>query len=88
MLNEARIDEIVSLVSQQGLDETCIAMLRQKYDDTHFTYCMDDDMNAARPFKSCDGFNVYLVSSVDHCSTLTPNPEIASGLVLAEVIED
>ncbi|MYM62506.1 DUF6129 family protein [Pseudomaricurvus sp. HS19] len=88
MLNEARIDEIVSLVSQRGLDESCVAMLRQTYDDTHFTYCMDDDMNASRPFKSCEGFNVYLVSSADHCSTLTPDPELASGLVLAEVIEE
>lgn len=88
MLNESLLDDIVSQVSQQGLDETCVSKLRQQFNDLHFTYCMDDDMNASKPYKACEGFNVYLVSSADHCSTLTPDIELASGVVLAEVIDD
>ena len=88
MLNESRLNDIVNHAMQMGLDETCVAQLRQQFNDLHFTYCMDDDMNASRPYKACEGFNVYLVSSADHCSTLTPDIEMASGVVLAEVIDD
>jgi len=86
MLNASDIDRVIGIVGEQGLSEATLAVLRKDFDDTHFTYCMDDDIGGARPYRECTGFNIYLVDSADHCSVLTRELEGASGLVLAEVI--
>ena len=88
MLTEQDVEQVIGIVGAHGLSEVTIAALRERFSGAHFTYCMDDDIGAARPYRECDGFNVYLVDSSDHCSALTPEIDGASGLVLAEVIED
>lgn len=87
MISQAEVDEIVGLVETKGLSETVIAELRRQY-PYHFTYCMEDDMDASLPALEKADFNVYFVDSSNHCSILTQHPENASGLVLAEVIHD
>jgi hypothetical protein len=50
---------------------------------------MDDDIHGnPTPYLGRPGFNMYLVGGNDHCPGLSCSPETASGLVLAEVIED
>ena len=71
----------------RGLSEDLISELRSQF-DYHFTYCMDDDMDAYTPAIEKDSFNVYFVDSSEHCSKLTTEPANASGFVLAEVIDD
>lgn len=88
MIQQQDLDAIVSLVEQQGLSESVITGLRDQYSDYHFTYCMDDDMDAYTPALERDGFNIYFVNSANHCATLTQNQESASGLVFAEILDD
>ena len=88
MLNEQSIEQIIGVVGEQGLSEATVAVLRDQFGDAHFTYCMDDDVGEVKPYRECDGFNIYLVNSEDHCSVLTREIESASGMVLAEVIDD
>jgi hypothetical protein len=85
-LNRAQIDAIVALVEQQGLSETTVQKLRDQYAGCHFTYCMDDDVHFPKAFIERAHFNVYLVDSRQHCSTLTTDFETASGVVLAEIL--
>lgn len=88
MINRHQLQAVLDFVEQQGLSEQTIRELRDSYPGCHFTYCMDDDINSGRPYEERPGFNVYLVDSREHCSTLTTDAEVASGVVLAEVIED
>lgn len=88
MLNEQAINQVIDVVNQQGLSEATLSALRNQFGDAHFTYCMDDDVGAATPYRECEGFNIYLVNSADHCSVLTREVDGASGMVLAEVIDD
>ena len=88
MIVEADISGVVDFVKANGLSETVVSELRGKYGDYHFTYCIDDDMEAYEPALESDGFNVYFVNSSEHCSKLTTDPTNASGFVLAEVIDD
>ncbi len=78
---------IVQQVEQLGLSNATLAQLRQTYPEVHFTYCMDDDITHPQPVMKCQGFNLYLVGG-EHCLALTQDYAAASGLVLAEVIED
>jgi len=71
------------LVSDQVIDQ-----LRQRFPDIHFTYCMDDDVFAASPVFKDEAFNLYLIDGRDHCLCFTQDPEIATGVVLAEIEDD
>ncbi len=82
-------EAVAGRAASAGLSETLLAELRKDYPQVHFTYCMDDDVqSAADPFLSRPGFNLYLVDGREHCMKLTGNAEQATGLVLAEVLED
>lgn len=87
MLNARQIESIVTFVQERGPSEETVAALRENYGDCHFTYCIDDDMGAAKPYMEKDSFNIYLVDSRDHCASLTTDDTNASGLVIAEVLE-
>jgi hypothetical protein len=79
---------IAAEVKSKGLDYDTVSVLRQSYPDIHFTYCMDDDITSGKPVLESKAFNVYLVDGREHCLCLTNDFEVATGIVLAEVIED
>jgi hypothetical protein len=80
--------EIAGKIAQLGINESVLATLRQAYPDIHFTYCMDDDIPNNEPVLTHDDFNLYLVDGREHCLCLTDNPEVATGIVVAEIIPD
>lgn len=83
------IQNISEKVSGIGVDESSVMQLRETFPDVHFTYCMDDDIAVnAKPVVEQDDFNLYLVDGREHCLCLTNDHEVATGIVLAEVIED
>ena len=87
MIAQEDLDTIIATVEEQGLSDAVLEALRGQY-DYHFTYCMDDDMDAHEPAMERKGFNVYFVNSKEHCAHLTKQPDQASGFVFAEVIDD
>jgi hypothetical protein len=88
MVSLEQTDAITKHVVSEGLSEATLAVLRQSHPDIHFTYCMDDDINVGKPVVESDGFNIYLVDGREHCLCLTNDYDVATGVVLAEVIED
>ncbi|MAD47643.1 MAG: hypothetical protein CMI02_16640 [Oceanospirillaceae bacterium] len=88
MINRHQLQAMIDFVEQKGLNETTLGELRQQYEGLHFTWCLDDDINFEHPVAEHQEFNVFLVDSRDHCSTLTKDAETASGVVFAEILED
>lgn len=88
MISEENTQAIAAEVSSKGLDYDTVAQLRQSYPDIHFTYCMDDDINSGKPVVESEKFNIYLVDGREHCLCLTNDFDNATGVVLAEVIEE
>lgn len=88
MISPELAEQIAAEVEQRGLDEATIAALRTGNPGLHFTYCMDDDINVGRPVVNRPAFNIYLVDGREHCLSLTNDFEVATGFVLAEVVED
>lgn len=88
MISIESTQEIANEVKRKGLDYETVASLRQSYPDIHFTYCMDDDIPNGKPVLEADAFNVYLIDGREHCLCLTNDFDVATGIVLAEVIED
>jgi hypothetical protein len=89
MIAPELVEAVAAQVEAGGASETTLSKLRESYPQVHFTYCMDDDVQeAAQPCLTRPGFNLYLVDGRDHCMKLTVNPAEATGLVLAEILED
>lgn len=85
MIAQTQIDEIGGLLSRRGVEESAVIELRRQYPDIHFTYCMDDDVIAAKPLHEAERFNLYLVDSRNHCLGFTQDPALATGIVVAEI---
>jgi hypothetical protein len=88
MITLENTQSIADEVKAKGLDYETVAALRQSYPGIHFTYCMDDDVTNGKPVLESAEFNVYLVDGREHCLCLTNDFDVATGIVLAEVIED
>jgi hypothetical protein len=88
MINPEQVQEIAAKVAAAGVTENTVATLRQSYPDVHFTYCMDDDIPNYMPVASCGTFNLYLVDGREHCLCLTGDYAAATGLVIAEILDE
>lgn len=88
MINRHSLKAILEFVDQKGLSEQTLVELRTEFPDCHFTYCMDDDVIFSKAYAETKEYNVYLVDSRAHCSTLTDDADVASGIVFGEVIPD
>jgi hypothetical protein len=88
MISPEQVEGIANHVEQQGLDEGILNGLRRSYPDIHFTYCMDDDIVTGKPVAERENFHVYLVDGREHCLCLTNDHDIATGMVLAEIIDE
>lgn len=85
MITREQLNEINWLVSGKPLSESAVTLLRDHFPDIHFTYCMDDDVMAARPVLETTEFNLYLIDSSQHCLSFTQDMELATGVVVAEI---
>lgn len=87
MISQEQLTEISRFVESEGISEVTVSGLRANYPGMHFTYCMDDDVTAVDPVQERENFNIYLVDARQHCLRLTNDPDVATGLVLAEIVE-
>lgn len=85
MIEAIRIQQVAEVVRRAGLSEQTLSALREGFSDIHFTYCMDDDLGVAEPFRQGEGLNIYLIDGREHCLKLTSDLDLATGLVLAQV---
>lgn len=88
MITTAQLAEISSKIKAYGVDESILSQLRSDYQSIHFTYCMDDDIGSYQPVLSETDFNLYLIDGREHCLCLTNNHDVATGIVIAEVVAD
>jgi hypothetical protein len=87
-MTREQIEGVASVALHAGLNNQTLGRLRALAPGIHLTLCRDDDVHGAAPALQYPGLNVYLVDGRDHCLTLTEDLGAATGLVLAEVVED
>ncbi len=80
---------VADAVGERTLDDALLAELRGRFPGLRLTLCGDDDVPARLPpVLERPGFNLYLVNGSEHCLSLTNDPDVAIGVVLAWVSED
>lgn len=88
MISPQQIADISQFILDKTISEELVGELRSNFPQVHFTYCMDDDVMAAQPVYEAPAFNLYLIDSRHHCLSFTRDPEIATGVVLAELEDE
>ncbi len=88
MISTEQVNEIAEKIDKLGVDEATVSTLRQQYQPIHFTYCMDDDLPNNEPVIEKAAFNLYLIDGREHCLCLTNNYDVATGIVIAEIIPE
>lgn len=89
MIATETLAAVADAVGGRPLDEGVLADLRGRFPGLHLTLCGDDDVPARLPpALARPGFNLYLVNGGEHCLSLTNDPDVAIGVVLAWTGED
>jgi hypothetical protein len=79
--NLARIE---TLLSAPDADPSALHDFRQRFPGVSLTRCDLSDVDGERPYKEFARFNLYLVSAVNHCATITRDPAVATGIIVVE----
>ena len=87
MITRQQLVQIARQAKVSPVSETVVDQLRSSFSDIHFTYCMDDDVVAAKPVYEDESFNLYLIDSRNHCLCFTQDMDVATGVVLAKIEE-
>ena len=88
MISSEQLTQVAETAKSSLLSQETVDGLRSSFPDIHFTYCMDDDVVSANPVFESDQFNLYLIDSSNHCLSFTQDPELATGIVVAELEEE
>ena len=88
MITTEQVNEIAAKIDTLGVDEATVSELRQDYHPIHFMYCLDDDLPNNTPVIEHEAFNLYLIDGREHCLCLTNDYDVATGIVVAEIITD
>jgi hypothetical protein len=88
MITPEQLQTIANHLEGQPLNDAIVTFLRAQFPDIHFTYCMDDDVSGCSPKFESPRFNLYLIDGREHCLSMTNNHEVATGVLVAEVIDD
>lgn len=88
MIKQEVLDAVIARLESGEINEQNVATLRAEFPGTHFTWCMEDDIGLEEPVVERSAFNLYLVDGQAHCLKLTSDMNAASGIVIAEVIEE
>ena len=81
-LSPADIAEIDSLLGAPDASLAALTALRARFPKLSLTRADESDM-VEKPYKQYERFDLYLVDGGGHCWTITQDPDIATGLVVA-----
>ena len=84
MIDPFVLEAVAQRVTALGFSDGGIASVRAGFPELRLTFCLEDEMGAAAPYREYAGFSLYLVNQGDHCLSLTDDPAAAGGVVVAE----
>ena len=83
-------NEQLTAVGEAARAKADISAIRAQFPDLHFTVCSEDDVspNYTPVLDAGDWQLYYIAGASGHCLSLTNDPEIATGILLAEKVDE
>jgi len=88
VITAEQLEAVAEKVRSLPLDYELVPTLCEAFPGIHFTFCMEDDIGEIRPAMESEGFNLYFIDGNEHCLKFTPLAEAATGIVVAEILDD
>jgi hypothetical protein len=83
-LNPENLAQIEAILATPDAVLPASTEFRQRFPGVSFTRCDRSDVDGETPYKEFPRYDLYLVSAVNHCVTMTRDPAIATGIVVVE----
>lgn len=83
-LTAENLAQIESMLAAPDADLAAFGDFRQRFPGVSFTRCDPSDVDGETPYKEFTRFNLYLVSAINHCVSMTLDPAIATGIIVIE----
>jgi len=83
-LTTENLAQIEALLSGPDADPSVLQDFRQRFPGVSLTRCDPSDVDGERPYKEFTRFNLFLVSAVNHCVTMTRDPAVATGVIVVQ----
>jgi hypothetical protein len=83
-LSPHNLAEIEALLATPDATLPPASDFRQRFPGVSYTRCDPSDVDGEKPYKEFPRFDLYLVSAVAHCVTMTTDPAIATGIIVVE----
>jgi len=78
------LSQLESLLAASDGGPQVVAEFRSRFPGRSLTRCEVSDMGTEEPFRRFAAVDLHLVDGRDHCWHLTGDPELATGVVLAQ----
>lgn len=84
MLTPELLSEIVAAVEALPADASPVATLRARFPEVRFSRCDASDVRGEPQFALAARYALYLIDTSSHCWSITNDPAVAGGIVLAQ----
>jgi len=91
MIDAETLTGIVKIVAEADNRDVpaLVTIVREAFPDILVSMCYEDEICGSEPLVETPGINLYLLATSESgCQSLTQDPTIANGVVLAEVDDD
>lgn len=89
MITPEHLASAAAIVERLGVGDAAATALRSQWPALRFVACSDDDIPPYLPAAAeSSDYAIYLIAGSEHCLSLTTDPDVAIGLVLAELASE
>lgn len=82
-LSESVLAGIRDLAASRASDPGLAELIRERLPEITVSRCDASDLGMEVPFLSLEGVDIHLVDGSGHCWSITGEPELATGVLLA-----
>jgi len=83
-LTGENLAKIEAMLSAPDAEPSVLSDFRTQFPGISLTRCDASDVDGEPIYREFPRFNLYLVSAVDHCVTMTRDPNVATGIIVVQ----
>jgi hypothetical protein len=83
-LSSENLATIEAMLDGPDATDSALKDFRQRFPGVSMTRCDASDVAGETPYRAFPRFNLYLISAVDHCVTMTRDPAMATGIIVVD----